>query len=323
MIVGLGTAGFLPLAARAQQTQKMARIGFISDRARPMPFESSDLAGFLNGMRDLGYIEGKNFAMEWRFAEGRYERFPAFAAELVQLNVDVIVVASPTAIRAVQQATKTISIVFSGSADPVGNGFVASLAHPGGNITGQATSVDDAAPKLLEYMRMLMPGLSNVGVLTMRDSPNNGPILKSLRSTADRLQISLVLAEAREASDIAPVFAAWRRQDIGAVLVVPEALFTANRQMIADLAFANRLPSLFAQREHVAAGGLMSYGENLAEFYYRSAAYVDKILKGAKPADLPVEQPVRFYLILNLKTAAALGLEVPPMLLAIADEVIE
>jgi putative ABC transport system substrate-binding protein len=312
-----------PRAARTQQPARIRRIAFLSGLTRPASIESSSIGGLLQGMRELGYVEGKDFVVEWRFAEGNYERFADFANEFVRQRIDIFVLGTPVAARAVQQATSTIPIVLAFSTDPVGNGFVASLAHPGGNITGLATSQDDTAPKQLELLGKAAPNLSRVGVLMNPASPNVMSVMKGAEAAAHNAGIDLVSAEAHNQSEIKQAFDALSQKRAGALMVVSDSLFQSYRKDIGALALSRRLPSMFAQREYVEAGGLMSYGEHYRDFFRRAAIYVDKIFKGARPADLPVEQPTRFYLVLNSNTAKALGLAIPPTLLALADEVIE
>lgn len=289
----------LPLAARAQQAGKVWRIGFISGASRATVSEILD--GFPQGMRELGYAEGKDFTIEWRFADGIYERFPGIAAELVRLKVDVIVLGTPAAVRPVQQATATIPIVMGYSTDPVGNGFVTNLARPGGHITGLASSLDDVIPKQMELLATAVPNLSRIGLLT---NP-------------------LVSVEARDPGELDNAFATLISDRVGAVIVTSDGFFNSQRQRIVELALGGKLPTMFAQREYTQAGGLMSYGESLSEFFRRAASFVDKILKGAKPSDLPIEQPTLFKLVINRKTADALGVVIPPQLYIFADEVIE
>ena len=274
-------------------------------------------------MSDLGYVEGKDFTIEWRFAEGRYERFADFAAEMVRLNVDVIVLGTPAAVRAVQRATSTIPIVMGYSTDPVRNGFVASLARPGGNITGLASSLDESVSKQLELLATVVPNLSRVGHLSNSENPNHDPVLASAQVSARQAGVDLVSVTARNPPEIENAFATLSGERVGAVIVNSDAVFNSQRHRIAELALRARLPTIFPQREYVQDGGLLAYGEKLFDFFRRSASYVDKIFKGAKPADLPVEQPTQFYLTINLKTAKALGFEIPATLLARADEVIE
>jgi putative ABC transport system substrate-binding protein len=318
------TAAAWPLTARAQQSEKMRRIGFLSGATRPVSLESSYYGGFLQGLRELGYVEGRDFVIEWRFAEGRNEIIPTLAAELVRSNVDVIVLTTSMAVRPTQQLTQTIPIIMGISYDPVGNSFVDSLARPGGNITGLASSADDTAPKQLELLGAMVPNLTRVGVLVNPDGPYTTSLMKNLYAAAQTAAIMLTRMDARRTQEIDSAFAAVNKGGSQeGILVVSDALFTAQRYRIAELALAGRLPSLFQQREYVEAGGLMSYGQGFREFFRRAAFYVDKIFRGAKPADLPVEQPTKFDLVINLKTAKALDLTVPPTLLTLADEVIE
>jgi putative tryptophan/tyrosine transport system substrate-binding protein len=318
-----GAAAAWPLAARAQQPSKVWRIGFIAGASRPASLEVSQFGGFQQGMREHGYIEGKDFVMEWRFADAKPERYSEFAAEFVRSKVDVIVIGTPAAVRTVQQATSTTPIVMGYSVDPVGNGFVASLARPGGNTTGLSSSQDDATPKQGELLTTAVPSLSRVGLLANPDSPNFDPVLKNVRTAVQKVGLVLVPVEMRSPQEVPSAFATMARERVGAVMVMSDALTVMQRNQIAELALKDRLPTIFPLREYVVAGGLMAYGENIRDFFLRAALYVDKILKGAKPTDLPIEQPTRFFLTINLKTAKALGLDVPPMLLARADEVIE
>jgi putative ABC transport system substrate-binding protein len=322
MLLG-GAAVAWPLAARAQAAKQVWRIGFIAGASRPASLEVSQFGGFQQGMREHGYVEGKDFVMEWRFADAKPERYSEFTAEFVRLKVDVIVVGTPAAVRTVQHATSTIPIVMGYSVDPVGNGFVASLARPGGNTTGLASSQDDATPKQVELLTMAVPNLSRVGWLANPDSPNFDPVLKNVRAAAQEVGLVLVTAEMRSPQEVPGAFATMARERVDAVMVMSDALTVMQRDRIAELALKNRLPTIFPLREYVVAGGLMAYGENIRDFFRRAAFYVDKILKGAKSTDLPIEQPTRFFLTINLNTAKALGVEIPPTLLARADEVIE
>jgi putative ABC transport system substrate-binding protein len=320
------TTATWPLAARSQQGRPMRRVGFLLSAVPPAQFGSGDLAGFAQGMRELGYLEGRDFVIEWRSAEGQYERLPDLAAELARLKVDVILLGATPAVRPTQQATRTIPIVMGYSTDPVGNGFVASLAHPGGNTTGLAGSSDDSTPKQLELLATVVPGLSRVAVLTNPDSPLSSAVIKSARSAAQKANLLVVTAEARNPQQIEDAFAALAKQSVRAVMVGDDAVFYVQRQQLAQLALGNRMASIFSLRAYAVAGGLMSYGDSLREFYRRAASFVDKIFKGAKPGDLPVEQPTQFKLVINRKTAAALGLTIPPQLYELyvfADEVIE
>jgi putative ABC transport system substrate-binding protein len=318
-----GAAASLPFPARAQQAGKVWRIGALSGAARPAVLESSPYGGFLQGLQELGYVEGRDFIVEWRFAEAKPERYDEFAAELVGLKVDIFLAAAPEAVRYFQKAGPQIPIVLALSTDPVGNGFAASLAHPGGNVTGLANSMDDSTPKQLELLAAAVPNLSRLGVLANSSSPNFASVAKNLAAAAQTKGLSLVMADARSAEEFDSAFALLLRENVQAMMLASNVLFNLNRQRIADFTTMNRLPSMFPIREYVEAGGLMSYGESFREFYRRSASYVDRIIKGAKAGDLPIEQPSRFYFTINLKAAKAIGLEIPASLLLRADEVIE
>jgi len=315
-----GAAAAWPLAARAQQPNKPRQIGWISG-AGPLPVHQD----FLQGMRDLGYLEGRDFIIEWRFAEGRYERHTEFAADLVRRNVDLIILDTTSAIPAVRQATSTIPVIMAYSIDPVGNGIVASLARPGGNITGLASALDDIVSKHFELLRELLPTVSRAGLLSNPASPNHRPFVNSARAASQNAGVALIALDARNRQEIEDAFStAASAERVEAIAVLADALFNLHRQRVAELAIANRLPSIFSQREYVLAGGLISYGEALSEVFRRVAYYVDKIFRGTKPADLPIEQPSRFSLAINVKTAKAVGLAVPESFLAVrADEVIE
>jgi putative ABC transport system substrate-binding protein len=320
----LGSAAAVwPRGAQAQRPAKVWRIGFLAGGSRPVPVNSNPYGGFLRGMLELGYVEGRDFTIEWRFAEGRVDVFPELAAELVRLNVDVIVLGTPTAVPAVQRATSTIPIVMGSSTDPVGSGYVASLAHPGGNITGLASSQDDIAPKQLELLAMLVPHLARVGFLVNPDNSLHHLVLKIAHGAGQKAGLMLVPAEMRNPQDVPSAFTMLTNEHVGAVLLSGDPLFFSQRQRIAEFALKARLPTIFPRREYVEAGGLMSYGESLADLYQRAAFYVDKIFKGAKPADLPIQQPTRFFTVINRKTADALALTIPLQLIVLADEVIE
>jgi putative tryptophan/tyrosine transport system substrate-binding protein len=316
-----GAAAAWPLAARAQQAGKVWRIGLLSGASREPT--SSNYEAFLQGMRELGYVEGRDFVMEYRFADGKYERFPELAAELVRLKVDVLVTGTAAAIRTLQRATTTIPIVLAYSTDPAGNGFVASLARPGGNITGLSGSSDDTSPKQLELVTTVIPTASRIGLLGNPASPTFAGVRTGAEIAAQKVGLTIVPVEARNPEEIDSAFAEFDRQRVQAFIAAGDAVFFTHRQRIAELALSNRLPSMFPQREYAAAGGLMSYGENLSGFFRRAASFVDKILKGAKPGDLPIEQPTRFNLVINRKTADALGVTIPAQLYIFAEEVIE
>ncbi len=274
-------------------------------------------------MRELGYVEGKNLVIEWRSADGKYERFPLLAAELVQLKVDVIVTVTPPATSAAQKATTTIPIVMGTTGDPVGNGFIKSLARPGGNITGLTSIVSDLGPKHMEMLLSMVPRLSRVAVLLNPDNLAHIGVLKNVQAAAQRTSLKILPVKARTPQEIENAFSLMTREHAGAVIVAGDGFLTQQRRQIAELAVKNRLPSITGIKEYPETGGLMSYGQNLADQYRRAAVYVDKILKGAKPGDLPVEQPTRLALVINRKTAKALGLTIPQSLLIMADKVIE
>ena len=310
-----------PLVAEAQQAAKIARIGYLGRKAN-----SHLHAAFLQGLRDLGYVEGRNVVIEVRDAEGRNERLPALAAELVALKVDVIVAVATPAALAAKQATKTIPVVFTALADPVTSGLVTSLARPGGNITGVSFLAPEQVGKRLERLKEAVPGVSRVAVLWQPgDVPETTAknLLKEAEVAARALGVRVQFVEARGPADFDRAFSDVTRARAGALTVLTSPMFVTERRRLVDLAARNRLPAVYGLREFVDAGGLMSYGSNTADVYRRAATYVDKILKGAKPADLPVEQPTKFELVINLKTAKALGLTIPPSLLQRADEVIQ
>jgi ABC-type uncharacterized transport system substrate-binding protein len=274
-------------------------------------------------MRELGYVEGKDFVIEWRSAEGQYGRLSDVAAELARLNVDVIVTGVTAGIRPLQQATTTIPIVMAYSTDPVGNGFVASLARPGGNTTGLAGSSDDSSPKQLELLATLVPNVSRIGLLGNPNSPTYFSVLKNTQAAAQKVGLLVIPIKARNPNETENAFAELGKERVDAVIVASDAVFFGQRQRIAELALRNHIPTMFSLREYAEAGGLMSYGEDLADFFHRAAFYVDKIFKGARPGDLPIEQPTRFNLVINRKTADALGVTIPPQLYMFANEVIE
>jgi putative ABC transport system substrate-binding protein len=324
LLVALGASALAaPLASFAQQQGKVWRVGFLTPRSRPDTLDSGIFGAFRRGMRELGYVEGKSLMIEWRFADGTSERLSGLAAELVKLKVDVIVGAGPAATSAAQKATATIPTVMGSVGDPVGSGFVKSLAHPGGNITGISNLNVDVSPKLLEMLLSMVPKLSRVTVLINPDNPTNVMILKSVQAVAQERNVKILPALARTPQEIENAFAVMTQQNAGTVIVGRDAIFNQQARQIAQLAAKHRLPSIAAIREYAEAGGLMSYGANNADLYRRAATYVDKIFKGAKPADLPVEQPTTFELIINRRTAKALGLTVPQELLLRADKVIE
>ncbi len=304
----------------AQPVGKVPRIGVLGPRP-PAAFVT-EIEAFRQGLRELGYTEGQNLVMEYRYGEGNAERLPALAAELVQLPVDVLVTWTTPAIQAAHQATTTIPIVMATSGDPIQTDFVASLARPGGNITGLTILSAELSAKRLELLTQLVPGLARVAVLW---NPANPAIVLEWQATQEagrRLGVQVQSLEIWGADDVARAFAAATQEHAQALYLTTDPLFAMHRAQILDLAARSRLPTSFHRREYVEAGGLLSYGPNLPALFRRTATYVDKILKGAKPADLPVEQPMKFEFVINLKTAEALGLTIPPSLLFQADEVI-
>jgi len=312
-----------PLGSSAQQRGKIWRVGFFYFASRQSLLDAGRDNAFLQGMRELGYVEGKNLVIEWRFADGKPERLPGLAAELVRLKVDVIVAGGTPGVGAAQKATSTIPIVMVNVADPVGSGFVASLARPGGNITGLSNIAGDIGPKHLEMLLSMVPKLSRVAVLMNPTNSSHAAILKSVEAAAQKSRVRIVPVEARTPREIESTFFVMTQERAGAVIVAADQFFLQQRQQIADLAAKNQLPSISVIRELVEAGGLMSYGSSNADDIRRAAAYVDKIFKGAKPGDLPVEQPMTFELLINGKTAKALGLTIPQTILVRADRVIE
>ena len=322
LLVALGASALAaPLAAFAQQQQsKVARIGLLD------PTSASSYAkwreALITGLRELGYVEGKNIFIEYRWAEGNYERLPGQAAELVQMKVNVIVAAGAPAIQAAQQATTTIPIVMLRIGDPVGLGFVASLSRPGRNITGLSNMNPEVMSKYLELLLAAVPKLSRVTVLANPGNPTHPDFLKRFHPAGRANGVTISPAQASAAREIETAFGAMKQERTGALIVLPDSVFYAQARRIAELAAQHRLPTMFFTREPVESGGLMSYGQNAAEHYYRAATYVDKILKGAKPGDIPVEQPTKFELVINMKTAKALGLTMQDLLFR-ADQVIE
>ncbi len=320
-IIALGLFA-APFAAGAQQPAKVPRIGYLSPVT---PTTDPPLVdAFRQGLRELGYLEGQNLAIEYRWAAGRPERLPDLATELVRLRVDVIVTGPQLAPHAAKNATTSIPIVFAVASNPVEEGLVASLARPGGNITGLAiTAGPEIFGKHLELLKEAVPRISRVGILRNPDNLAHPLILRQGEAAARALDVQLQILEARGPAEIDAAFATMTSQRAGGVLVLRDPVFYSHRARIAALAAKSRLPAVYGLREHAEAGGLMAYGANVGHLYRRAAAYVDKILKGAKPADLPVEQPTRFELVINLKTAKALGLTIPPSVLIRADQVIQ
>jgi putative tryptophan/tyrosine transport system substrate-binding protein len=322
-LLGGAAAAAWPLAARAQQVGKVPRIGYLSPgSASPGPLAYHD--EFQRGLHDLGYVEGRNIVIEYRFADGKFDRLGVLAAELVQLNVDVIVSVVTQASLAAKNATRTIPIVIVSVGDPVGAGLVASLARPDANVTGNSAMTTEVIGKSLGLFKQTVPEVSPMAVLWNPDNVvYQGQILRETEVAARTLGIPLQMFGVRSPDEFDRTFAAIADARASSLLVLPDPVFSAYTARIADLANKSSLPAMYGLREDAAAGGLLAYGPKYADLYRRAASYVDKILKGAKPADLPVEQPTKFEFIINLKTARTLGLTIPAGILAIADEVIE
>jgi ABC-type uncharacterized transport system substrate-binding protein len=316
----LGGAAAWPLTARAQQSSP-ALIGFFNAGAATVLKQEID--AFRDGLRNLGHIEGRNVRFEYRFADGDLERLSALAAELVRLSPNVVVSSPVPANLAIAKATSTIPIVMASGADPVGFGLVKSLSHPGGNVTGLTNFAEELASKQIDLMRELLPDLARLAALVNVANPLHVPQWRETQAAAAQAAIALVPFEFRSPDQLEEAFARFARERADALLVPPDVTFTTHRRRIINLALDARLPTIFFLRQSAEDGGLMSYGTNQVENYRRAATYVDKILKGAKPQDLPIERPTKIELIINLTTAKALGLEVPPTLLARADAVIE
>jgi putative ABC transport system substrate-binding protein len=308
-------------SAEAQQPTKIPRIGFLS--AASTSAIAARIEGFRHGLRELGYIEGKNIVVEWPSADGKPDRLPALVAELVRLKVDIIVTAGPSATRAAKEATSTIPIVMTQDSDPIGTGFVSSLARPGGNITGLSTLAPEISGKRLELLKEIVPRLSRVAVLGSSTQPGNAQALREVELAAGTFGVRLQYLNVLSSTDIETAFRTASKGRAEAILVLGGPVLNSHRTQIADLAAKNRLPAIYARREYVEAGGLMSYATSNADLDRRAAMYVDKILKGAKPRDLPVEQPTKFELIINLKAAKQISLTIPQKVLARADRVIK
>jgi putative ABC transport system substrate-binding protein len=309
------------VAARGSRVAaKIARIGFLG--LGPASAWSSRVEALQAGLRDLGYVEGKNIVIEFRWADG-VEKLPELAAELVRMNVDVIFAPTSTMVEPARQATKTIPIVFSNHADPIGTGHVASLQRPGGNITGLTDLASELDAKELEMLKEAVPQVTRIAVLWNPTTPSQVSGLQSLKAAGEKLGLTLHMVSAVTVDDLDAAFVSMAQENVGAVFVIPSPLIVMQRARVAELALKFRLPGIFSAKQVVEAGGLMSYTADRNDLSRRAALYIDKILKGAKPADLPVEQASKYQLVINLKTAKALGLEIPPTVLARADEVIE
>jgi putative ABC transport system substrate-binding protein len=311
----------LSFSAEAQQPTKVPRIGVLL--ALSHAAISDRIQAFREGLSELGYVEGKTIVVEYRYANGKFERLPDLAMELAGLKVDVIVTGGPTATRPAKEATATIPIVMAQDTDPVGNGFVASLARPGGNITGLSNYHPDLSGKQLELLKEVVPRLARVAVLGNSREPGNAQALEETKLAGAALKLKLQFLDVRDLQDIETAFHVAAKERAGALLVLSSPIATSQRTQLAQLAIKNRVPIMYQVSESVEAGGLMTYGVSTADLWRRSATYVDKILKGRKPADLPVEQPMKFELVINLKTAKQIGLTIPPNVLARADRVIK
>ena len=310
----------LGVIAEAQQPKNTPRVGVLL--ALSHSAISDRLQAFREGLRELGYVEGKTIVVEYRYADGKFERLPDLATELAQLKVDVIVTGGPTATRPAKKATATIPIVMAQDTDPVGNGFVASLARPGGNITGLSNYHPDLSGKQLELLKEAVPRLARVAILGNSNEPGNVQALKETKLAGATLRLKLQFLDVRDVQDIEPAFHAATKERAGALLVLSSPIATSQRTQVAQLAIKNRVPIMYQVSESVEAGGLMTYGVSTTDLWRRSAIYVDKILKGRTPAELPVEQPKKFEFIINLKTAKQIDLTIPPNVLARADRVI-
>jgi putative ABC transport system substrate-binding protein len=306
-------------SAAARQPKQVPRIGYLSGGSAASP-DQSRINAFRQGLGELGYVEGKNIIIEYRFADEKYERLPGLAAELVRLNVDILVVRGAPAAHAAKNATRTIPIIIGNAADPVGTG---SLAAPGGNITGLSDYNSGVITRRLELLKEVVPTASGIAAVLNPANPTNRPQLKEIQSVAPAVGVTLLSLEVRGGDDIERAFATMKKKRVGAIFIVGGAASGNHQRRFVELAAKNRLPTSWSSTTAVEAGGLMSYGTNFADLYRRAAIFVDKILKGAKPADLPVEQPTKFELVINLKTAKQIGLTIPPNVLARADKVIK
>jgi len=323
-LVALGAG---PLAvwrsSLAEAQPKAARVGFLYFASRQSALETGRYQAFVQGMRELGYVEGTNLVIETRFADGSTERIPTLAAELARSNVAVIVATGTVVTRVLQYATPGIPVVTTVTNDPIGDGFAASMARPGGNITGLTLSAADLGPKLVELLKATVTRITRIAVLVTPENQSHPPQLKRIMSAAQGIGIHVVLAEAGTLPDIEREFAMIARERVHAVIVLADGFFVQEARTVADQALKHRLPAVSNNQGFAETGGLMRYGANLVDNFRRAATYVDKILRGAKPGDLPFEQPTRYSLVINLKTAKALGLTVPPALLRQAEEVIQ
>ena len=324
LVIALGAGALAAsLGSLAQQQAKIWRVGILSARRRPVSLDSDYYGAFPRRMSELGYVEGRNLITEWRFADGEYERLPGMAAELVKLKADAILALGPPGAVAAQKATTTIPIVFVVSTDPVAAGLVKSLSRPGGNITGLSNLAGDLSPKHLDMLRTLVPKLSRVAILLNPANSAHAAVLENFQGAAQKAGIQVLPVTAQTPQEIETAFSTMVRENAGAVIVALDPLFIQQVTQIAAQATRHRLPSIFANREYAEAGGLMSYGQNQVDIYRRAAGYIDRIFKGGKPGDLPVEQPTKLELLINSKAAQTLGLTIPPSLSLRADEVIQ
>ena len=306
--------------AHAQQPTTVPRIGYLSPTSPSV--SPSRIEAFRQGLRELGYVEGKNIVIEYRYAESKLDRLPAVAAEFVRLKVDVIVTSNQEPTRSAKTTTVTIPIVMARDTDPIGNGFVASLARPGGNITGLSSMAPEISGKHVELLKEIVPRLSRLAVLGASNTPGNAQLIREIENAASAFRVTPQYLDVLTVKDIEPAFRAASKGRADAILVLGSGIYASHRKQVVDLTVKNRLPAIFRSREYMEDGGLMAYGVNPFDLDRRAATYVDKILKGAKPSDLPVEQPTKFEFIINLKTAKQIGLTIPPNILARADRVI-
>ncbi len=318
-IVGMGAVLAAPLATEAQKAGKVVRIGWL----QPTPPSDAQVEGFRQGLRDLGYMEGKDFIIESRWEQGRYDRLQDLATELVRLPVDIMVSGNTAALLAIKRVTTTTPVVMLGQGDPVGTGLVDSLPHPGGNITGLSNISPELGGKRLELLKEIVPGLSRVAVLANSANPVIAVAVGETEAAARLMGLSVQAVDVRGPDELRGAFAAMRSGRAQALVLTADSMHFSLRRRVIDFAAKARLPAVYAYREFVEAGGLVAYGPNFIDLYRRAAIYVDKILKGAKPGALPIEQPTKFELVINLKTAKALGVAIPPLLLLRADHIIE
>ena len=324
LLIAFGAGALAPLALFAQQPAgKVWRIGILTSYPQTVAQDGDHYGSFLAGLRELGYVEGRNIAIEWRFTEGVSDRLPGLAAELAKLKVDVIVTNGTAGVRAAQRATTTLPIVTVSFGDPVGGGLVASLAHPGGNITGLSTMGEDIYAKRLEMLSLVAPKATRIAALVNPNNPFSQRIPPILNSAAKQLDRQIQIVKASAVGELKDAFSQMARERAGALLVMDDSFLNAHGGQIAEQAARQKLPSIHVLRQYVEAGGLMSYGRVTADYFRRAATYVDKIFKGTKPGDIPIEQPTKFELVFNMKTAKALGIKLPDTILLRADKVIE